>query len=179
MHHDIECVLISEQQIAEAVAGLGKKISEDYRGKNLMLISVLKGSIVFMADLMRHIDNTVAIDFMAVSSYNKGTKTSGIVRILKDLETSIEGYDILIVEDILDSGLTLSYLVEHLSSKGAQSIKIAALLDKPGRRMVDIVPDYRCFEVPDEFVVGYGLDYNEHYRNLPYVGVLKPHIFAK
>jgi hypoxanthine phosphoribosyltransferase len=158
---------------------LGKKITQDYADKNLVLVSVLKGSVVFMADLMRSIALDVSIDFMSVSSYGKGIKTSGVVKIIKDMDASVEGKDILIVEDILDSGLTLAYLREHLTSKGAHSIRIATLLDKPERRKVDIIPDYRCFVVPDEFVVGYGLDFNERYRNLPYVGVLKPQAYAK
>ena len=179
MHNDIKRILITEQEISNAVSDLGEKISQDYRGKNLVLVSVLKGSVVFMADLMRSIHMDVSIDFMSVSSYGKGIKTSGVVKIIKDMDASVEGMDILIVEDILDSGLTLSYLREHLTSKGAQSIRIATLLDKPERRKVDITPDYRCFVVPDEFVVGYGLDFNERYRNLPYVGVLKPQAYAK
>jgi hypoxanthine phosphoribosyltransferase len=179
MHNDIKRILITEQEISNAVCDLGEKISQDYQGKNLVLVSVLKGSIVFMADLMRSIHMDVSIDFMSVSSYGKGIKTSGVVKIIKDMDASVEGMDILIVEDILDSGLTLSYLREHLTSKGAQSIRIATLLDKPERRKVDISPDYRCFVVPDEFVVGYGLDFNERYRNLPYVGVLKPQAYAK
>ncbi len=158
---------------------MGKKITQDYADKNLVLVSVLKGSVVFMADLMRSIALDVSIDFMSVSSYGKGIKTSGVVKIIKDMDASVEGKDILIVEDILDSGLTLAYLREHLTSKGAHSIRIATLLDKPERRKVDIIPDYRCFVVPDEFVVGYGLDFNERYRNLPYVGVLKPQAYAK
>lgn len=179
MHNDIKRILITEQEILNAVSDLGEKIAQDYKGKNLVLVSVLKGSVVFMADLMRSIHMDVSIDFMSVSSYGKGIKTSGVVKIIKDMDASVEGMDILIVEDILDSGLTLSYLREHLTSKGAQSIRIATLLDKPERRKVDITPDYRCFVVPDEFVVGYGLDFNERYRNLPYVGVLKPQAYAK
>lgn len=179
MHNDIKRILITEQEISHAVGELGKKITQDYADKNLVLVSVLKGSVVFMADLMRSIALDVSIDFMSVSSYGKGIKTSGVVKIIKDMDASVEGKDILIVEDILDSGLTLAYLREHLTSKGAHSIRIATLLDKPERRKVDIIPDYRCFVVPDEFVVGYGLDFNERYRNLPYVGVLKPQAYAK
>lgn len=179
MENDIAKILISEEELRCKVEELGAKISEDYKGKNLMLVSVLKGSVVFMADLMRAITIPVSIDFMSVSSYGSGTKTSGVVRIIKDLNDVLDGKDILIVEDILDSGMTLSYLKKHITAKGASSIKIATLLDKPERRKVDIYPDYKGFEVPDEFVVGYGLDYDEKYRNLPYVGILKPCVYEK
>lgn len=179
MVNDIKQILISEEEIQAKVKEIGKQISQDYQGKNLMMVSVLKGSVLFMADLMRAIDIHVAIDFMAVSSYGSGTKTSGVVRIIKDLDMPLEDYDILIVEDILDSGLTLSYLLEYIGRKNPKSIKIATLLDKPERRRVDVYPDYKCFSVPDEFVVGYGLDYAEKYRNLPFVGVLKPEVYAQ
>lgn len=179
MKNDIAKVLISEQELAEKVKELGAQISRDYEGKDLMLVSVLKGSVVFMADLMRAITINASIDFMSVSSYGSGTKTTGVVRIIKDLNDDLNGKDILIVEDILDSGMTLSYLTNHILGKGASSIKIATLLDKPERRKVDVYPDYKGFVVPDEFVVGYGLDYDEKYRNLPYVGVLKPEIYEK
>ena len=179
MQDDIQSVLISEQQLADAVKKLGEQISRDYADRNLMMVSVLKGSVVFMADLMRAISVPAAIDFMSVTSYGKGVKTSGVVRIIKDLDEELDGRDILIVEDILDSGMTLSYLKEHIMAKGARSIRIATLLDKPERRRVDIHPDYSCFSVPDEFVVGYGLDYAEKYRNLPYVGILKPCVYEK
>lgn len=180
MSDDIERVLFSEKDLASAVKKLGKKISSDYEGKNLMVVSVLKGSVVFMADLMRAITIPISIDFMSVSSYGNGaTKTSGVVRILKDLDHDLSGYDVLIVEDILDSGLTLSYLSGILLQRNVNSIKIATLLDKPDRRQVDIKPDYACFVVPDEFVVGYGLDYNQKYRNLTYIGVLKPEIYSE
>ena len=144
-----------------------------------MLVSVLKGSVIFMADLMRAITIPISIDFMSVSSYNSGTKTSGVVRILKDLDHDLSGYDVLIVEDILDSGLTLSYLTNVLKQRNVNSIRICTLLDKPDRRQVDIRPDYSCFIVPDEFVVGYGLDYNQYYRNLPYIGILKREVYSK
>ncbi len=179
MQDDIQSVLISEQQLADAVSQLGAQISKDYADKNLMMVSVLKGSVVFMADLMRAITIPASIDFMSVSSYGSGVKTSGVVRIIKDLNEELDGKDILIVEDILDSGMTLSYLEEHIHAKGARSIQIATLLDKPERRRVNIRPDYSCFSVPDEFVVGYGLDYDEKYRNLPYVGILKPCVYQK
>ena len=179
MQDDIQSVLISEQQLADAGKKLGEQISRDYADRNLMMVSVLKGSVVFMADLMRAISVPASIDFMSVTSYGKGVKTSGVVRIIKDLDEELDGRDILIVEDILDSGMTLSYLKEHIMAKGARSIRIATLLDKPERRRVDIHPDYSCFSVPDEFVVGYGLDYAEKYRNLPYVGILKPCVYEK
>lgn len=177
MNNDILKVLLTEETIHQKVSEIGRRISEDYKDKNLMLVSVLKGSVVFMADLMRAIDIHAQVDFMAVSSYGSGVKTSGVVKIIKDLDGPLEGYDILLVEDILDSGMTLSYLREILLQRNPASIKIATLLDKPERRQVDIAPDYACFEVPDEFVVGYGLDYDEKYRNLPFVGVLKPEIY--
>ena len=144
-----------------------------------MLVSVLKGSVVFMADLMRAITIPASIDFMSVSSYGSGVKTTGVVKIIKDLDEVLTGKDILIVEDILDSGMTLAYLKEHIGAKDAKSIRIATLLDKPERRRVNIVPDYKGFVVPDEFVVGYGLDFDEKYRNLPYVGILKPCVYEK
>ena len=171
----IEKVLISEEEIKTAVKALGKKLTEDYKDKdNVTIIGVLKGSCVFMVDLIREIDLPVSIDFMSVSSYGSGTKTSGVVKIIKDLDTNIEGKNIIIVEDILDSGMTLSYLINLLGERNPASIKIVTLLDKPERRMVDLKPDYTCFTVPDAFVIGYGLDYDEKYRNLPYVGILSP-----
>lgn len=175
---DLEKVLISAPEIAAKVAEMGATISRDYAGHDLLLLSVLKGSVVFMADLMRAITIPAEIDFMAVSSYGAGTKSSGVVRIMKDIDIELEGKDILIVEDILDSGATLSYLKELLMGRSPASIKVATLLDKPSRRKADIQPDYRGFEVPDEFLVGYGLDYAEHYRNLPDIGVLKPEIYS-
>lgn len=177
MRDDIQEILISEEEIANKIASIGKQISADYKDKNLLMVGVLKGSVVFMADLMRAIDVHARIDFMSVSSYGSGVKTSGVVKIVKDLDIPLEGYDLLLVEDILDSGMTLSYLRQMLSERKPASIKIATLLDKPERRMVDIKPDYVCFAVPDEFVVGYGLDYDERYRNLPFVGVLKPEVY--
>ncbi|SDN48147.1 hypoxanthine phosphoribosyltransferase [Acetanaerobacterium elongatum] len=177
MEQDILKVLISEQELKAKVEELGKRISEDYRDKNLLMISILKGSVVFMADLMRAINIHARIDFMSVSSYGAGTKTSGIVKIIKDLDLPLAGYDLLIVEDILDSGLTLSYISELLQSRNPKSIRICTLLDKPERRKAQVHADYFGFRVPDEFVVGYGLDYDEKYRNLPYVGVLKPEVY--
>ena len=165
-------VLLSKEQIAKRVAELGAQISKDYKDKNLLMVSVLKGSVVFMSDLMRAIDLPLRIDFMSVSSYGSGVKTSGVVKILADLAHPIEDYDLLIVEDILDSGMTLGYLSGILRSRSPKSIKLVTLLDKPSRRQVDTTADYVGFVIPDEFVVGYGLDYDEQYRNLPYVGIL-------
>ncbi|MBR5310864.1 MAG: hypoxanthine phosphoribosyltransferase [Oscillospiraceae bacterium] len=179
IQNDIERVLISEKEIEKAVKKIGKQISKDYEGKNLMLVAVLKGSVIFMGDLMRAISVPLNIDFMSVSSYGSGTKTSGVVKIIKDLDHDLSGKDILIVEDILDSGMTLSYLKGILSQRNVASIKIATLLDKPERRVADVHADYFCFTVPDEFVVGYGLDYNQQYRHLPYIGVLKSEIYEK
>lgn len=178
MLNDMEKVLLSAEEIQEKVKELGAQISKDYEGKNLMLISILKGSIVFMSDLMRAITIHCKIDFMAVSSYGSSTKTSGVVRILKDLDIPLENYDVLIVEDILDSGMTLDYITKILNERHPKSIKICTLLDKPSRRKIDIKADYVGFLVPDEFVVGYGLDYDERYRNVPFVGVLRPEIYT-
>lgn len=179
MKDDILKVLLSEQEIQAKVAELGRQITEDYQDKKLLMVSVLKGSVIFMADLMRAINCHARIDFMSVSSYGNSTKSSGVVKIIKDLDMNLEGYDLLLVEDILDSGKTLYYLREILKERNPASIRIATLLNKPERRTADIVPDYSCFEVPDEFVVGYGLDYAEKYRNLPYIGVLKPEVYTK
>ncbi len=178
-HSDIQSVLISEEALAAKVAEMGQAISRDFAGKKLIVIGVLKGSVVFMADLIRQITIPVEMDFMAVSSYGAGVKTTGVVKILKDLDRLIEGYDVLVVEDILDSGMTLSYLTEMLRDRNPASIHIATLLDKPERRKVEIKPDYVGFTIPDEFVVGYGLDYAELYRSLPYVGILDPKVYTK
>lgn len=177
MLDDIERILYSEEVLAETVHRLGKQISEDYKDKKLLMVSILKGSIVFMTDLMRSITIPCQIDFMAVSAYGNGTKNTGTVRILKDLDRDITGYDVLIVEDILDSGMTLNYLMDLLYARNPASIRICTLFDKPERRSVDIFADYKGIDVPDEFIVGYGLDYAEKYRNLPFVGVLKPRIY--
>lgn len=178
MINDIEQVLITEEEIKEKIKELGEKISNDYKDSdNLLLIGVLKGAVVFMADLIRHIDIPLNIDFMAVSSYGSSTESSGVVRILKDLDETVEGKDILIVEDIIDSGLTLSYMCDILRSRKPNSIKICTLLDKPSRRKIDLKVDYTGFEIPDYFVVGYGLDYAEKYRNLPDICVLKPEVY--
>ncbi len=179
LENNIKSILITEEEIKVKVKELGKLISQDYeQSKNLMLVTVLKGAAVFLADLMREVTVPHEIDFMVVSSYGSGVKTSGVVKIVKDLDVALDGKDILIVEDILDSGLTLSYIKELLLSRNPNSIKIVSLLDKPERRKVDLTAEYIGYTVPDEFVVGYGLDYNEHYRNLPYIGVLKPEVYA-
>ncbi len=178
MKQDICRVLISEEQLKEKVTELGAQISKDYNGKKLLLVSILKGSVVFMADLMRAITIPASIDFMSVSSYGSGVKTSGVVKILKDLDQDLNGYDVLIVEDILDSGMTLSYLVELLKSRNPASVAICSLLDKPERHKVEIELKYKGFTIPDEFVVGYGLDYAEKYRNLPFVGILDPKVYS-
>ena len=178
MKEDVLRVLLSEDEIREKVRELGGKITADYKNSNLMLVTVLKGAVVFLADLMRQIDVPAEIDFMVVSSYGSGVKSSGVVKIVKDLDVPLAGKDILIVEDILDSGLTLSYIKGLLESRGPRSIRIATLLDKPSRRKVDLQADYIGFSVPDEFVIGYGLDYDEKYRNLPYIGILKPEVYS-
>lgn len=177
MIDSIDKILLSEEYLSEIVSKLGKRISEDYKDKNLLMISVLKGSVIFMSDLMRKISIPCMIDFMAVSSY-LGTKSCGEVRILKDLDIPIEGYDILVVEDILDSGRTLSYILEMLKSRNPKSIKLCTLLDKPEARKAEIYADYVGEKIPDEFVVGYGLDYNEKYRNLPFIGVLSSKVYS-
>lgn len=179
MNQDIEKVLLSEAEIGEKVRELGKALAAEYRDKNPLVICVLKGAVVFMADLIRHMDIPCEMDFMAVSSYGSGVESSGMVKILKDLDTSVQNRHVLVVEDIMDSGLTLSRLVELLRHREAASVKVVTLLNKPERRKVDISPDYSGFEIPDEFVVGYGLDFAEKYRNLPYIGVLKPEVYNK
>ena len=174
---DIAEVLIDEQAIAAKVRELGTAITEDYRGKDLVLVSILKGALPFLADLMRQMPIPLALDFLEVSSYGEATESSGNVRILKDLAKPIEGREVVVVEDILDTGHTLSYVIEHLRSKQPRSVRLCTLLDKPARRIVPIQIDYRGFEIPDKFVVGYGLDYAERYRNLPFIGVLKPEVY--
>ena len=169
-------VFLSEEEIKDKVAELGRQITEDYRGddKNLLVISILKGSVIFLSDLIRHIDVDLSIDFMVISSYGRSTVSRGNVKIIKDLDINIQNYDLLIVEDILDSGYTLSKLIEILRVRKPKSLKICSLLDKPDRRVVNVNLDYCGFKVPDEFIVGYGLDYAEKYRNLPYIGILEP-----
>ena len=179
IHPDVETVLFAEGEVASMVKRLGAQITEDYKGKDLTLIAVLRGAVVFMGDLMRAIDTPLAIDFMAVSSYGDGAKSSGIVRIIKDLDIDIKGRDVLIVEDILDSGLTLKYLMANLASRKPASLEVCTFLwkDVEGKQAA-IDPKYVGTHCPDEFVVGYGLDFAERYRNLPYVGVLKPEVYA-
>ncbi|WP_010240172.1 hypoxanthine phosphoribosyltransferase [Clostridium arbusti] len=177
MREDIQEVLFTEEQIKDKTKEIGKRISEDYKGKDLILIGILKGSVMFMADLMKEIKIPCSMDFMSVSSYGNSTESTGRVKILKDLDFSIEGKDILIVEDIVDSGITLSYLKDYLYSRKPNSLEIATLLNKPERRQTSIKPKYMGFNVPDAFLVGYGLDYAEKYRNLPYIGVLKEKIY--
>ena len=178
LEQDVAEILIDEATLQAKVAELGAMISADYADKQVTLVSVLKGALPFMADLMRAMSIPVRIDLMEVSSYGSGTESSGRVRILKDLSSSIEGKHVLIVEDIIDTGLTLNYLTQYLGGKQPASLGICTLLDKPARRLVEIDLDYRGFEVPDRFVIGYGLDYDEIYRNLPYIGVLKPEVYG-
>lgn len=178
MENDIEKVLITEDEINEKIKELATVLTEEYEGKFPLAIGVLKGAMPFMSDLLKKVNTYLEMDFMDVSSYGRSTVSSGEVKILKDLNTPVEGRDILIIEDIIDSGLTLSYLVELFRYRKAKSIKIVTLLDKPTGRKADIKADYVAFEVPDAFVVGYGLDYAEKYRNLPYIGILKPEIYG-
>jgi len=167
-------VLIDEETLRRRVAELGSDISDDYRDKDLLLVGVLKGAVFFMADLMRNLSISCEVDFMAISSYGASTDSSGVVRILKDLDINIEGRDVLVVEDIIDSGLTLSYLIRNLESRDPASLEVCALLTKPERREIDVPVRYTGFEIPNEFVIGYGRDFGERYRNLPYVAVLDP-----
>lgn len=178
MLDDIQSVLLTEAQLEARVKELGRAISEDFAGKDVMFIGVLKGCFIFMADLMRHVTIPCAMDFMAVSSYGGGMVSTGAVKINKDLSQDIAGKHIIFVEDILDSGVTLSYLTKYLMTRQPASISIATLMDKPARRKADVKADYAGFIVPDAFVVGYGLDYDEKYRNLPFVGILKPEIYS-
>jgi len=177
IHDDVEEILLDSQTVATRVGELGAQLSADYAGRDPVLVSVLKGALVFLADLMRAMDLPSSIDLMEVSSY-AGTETSGQVRILKDLSKPIEGRDVIVVEDIIDTGLTLNYLLGYLADRQPASIKICCLLDKPARRLADIPIDYIGFTIPDRFVIGYGLDYEERYRNLPYIGVLKPSVYG-
>ena len=177
MEKDIDHILLSEEALRARIGELGAKISEDYAGKEPLLVSVLRGSYIFMADLTRALTIPCTVDFMAVSSYGSGTTSSGQVNIIKDLSDSIEGKDVIVVEDILDSGNTLYYLLQVLQARHPHSIRLCTLLDKPSRRVKPIKADYVGFTVPDAFVVGYGLDYDERYRNLPYIGVLKPQVY--
>ena len=178
MHKDVKEILFSEEQLKERVAQIAAQIDRDYAGKELMLVSVLRGSFIFMADLVRAITVPCTVDFMAVSSYGAGTVSSGQVQITKDLSEDITGRHLLVVEDILDSGNTLSYLLEVLRARKPASIRLCTLLDKPERRVKPVRLDYTGFTIPDAFVVGYGLDYDEYYRNLPYIGVLRPSVYG-
>lgn len=177
MLQDIQKVLFSTEELQTKIKALGMAITRDYAGKELLMIGVLRGAVIFMADLARAINISVALDFMAVSSYGASTSTSGVVRILKDLDESLEGRHILVVEDIIDTGLTLNYLLDIIKSRNPASVKLCALLNKPERRKVDVQVDYAGFDIPDAFVVGYGLDYAERYRNLPFIGILKPEVY--
>ena len=180
LYNDLEPgLLFTRERIAARVAELGAQITKDYKGRELVLVGILKGAFVFMADLIREIDLPVAVDFMAISSYGSATKSSGVVRIMKDLDRDVMEKHVLVVEDIIDTGLTMSFLKNNLLSRGASSIRICALLDKPERRLVRLSSDYTGFTVPDAFVVGYGLDYDQVYRNLPEIGVLKPEVYQK
>ncbi|MCP3810355.1 hypoxanthine phosphoribosyltransferase [Paenibacillus sp. Lou8.1] len=178
MQNDIQEILISEEEIQSKIKELGAQLSVKYEGKNPLVICVLKGAFIFMADLVKTITVPLELDFMAVSSYGASTKSSGIIKIIKDLDASVEGRDVLIVEDIIDSGLTLTHLIELLKNRNANSVCVVTLFDKPARRTVNLEADYTGFTLPDAFVVGYGLDYAEHYRNLPYIGILKPEIYT-
>jgi hypoxanthine phosphoribosyltransferase len=175
----IESVLLSEEQIQERIRELGEQIARDYAGKDLVLIGVLKGVALFFGDMMRAIDLPIEIDFMAVSSYGASTRSSGVVRILKDLDETITGRHVLILEDIIDTGLTLSYLVRTLMERRPASLEICTMLDKPARRLVEVPVKYTGFTIPDQFVVGFGLDYDQKFRNLPFVGILKPEVYSK
>lgn len=177
-HADISEVLVSEQEIQDKIAQLAKAIDEDYRGKELMLVGVLKGAVMVMADLARALETPVSMEFMAVTSYGSSTSSSGVVRILKDLDREIEGKHVLVVEDIIDSGLTLNWLLRNMRSRGPASVEVCALLRKPEAAKVDVEVKYVGFDLPAEFVVGYGLDYAERYRDLPFVGRLKPEVYA-
>ena len=178
LYKDLSKVLVTREEIAESVEKLGRQITRDYAGKEPVLICILKGASVFFTDLIREIDLPVTTEFMAISSYGGGTKSSGIVKIVKDLDRDISGRDVLIVEDIVDSGRTLAHLCQVLATRKAASINIATFLDKPARRVVPLEVKYHCFNIPDAFVVGYGLDYDEKYRNLPDIGILSPKIYG-
>lgn len=179
MYEDLECVLLKEEEIKEGVKKLGEQLTKDYEGKEPLFICILRGSVIFFADLIRHVALPLQIDSMAVSSYGSGTETSGMIKMEKDLRDDVKGRDVVIVEDIVDTGRTLFYLKEDLKKRGVNSVKLVTLLDKPSRRQTEIQADYACFTIPDAFVVGYGLDYNEKYRNLPDIGILHPRIYTK
>lgn len=178
MQTDVKEILITEEEIRQRVKDLAAEISRDYRDKNPVLVGVLNGAFVFLADLMRHLELTCTIDFVSWSSYGKDTSSSGVFRIMKDLETNVESKHVLIVEDIIDTGLTLHYLLDNIRSRKPASVKVVALLDKPSRRRIEAKADYLGFQIPDAFVVGYGLDFGQRYRSLPYIAILKPDIYA-
>jgi hypoxanthine phosphoribosyltransferase len=178
MHDDVEEILLTEEQIQVRVGELGRQLAADYDGRFPVLVSVLKGSIVFLADLVRSMPVPLSIDLMELSCYGASTESSGQVRILKDLSGPIKGRDVIVVEDIIDTGLTLNYLLKYLHDRGPATVRICCLLDKPARRLAEIDIDYRGFTIDDRFVIGYGLDYDERYRNLPYIGVLKPSVYG-
>ena len=177
LHKDVESVLLSQEKLEKIVKSLAKQIEKDYNDKEFMMIGLLKGSVAFMADLMKRINLDFSIDFIVASSYGSGTESSGRVKIVSDLTLPVQGKDVLIVEDIIDSGNTLNFVMNYLMTKGANSVKVCTLCDKPSRRKVPLVPDYCGAEIPDEFIVGYGLDYDEKYRNLPYIGILKRSVY--
>ena len=179
MHQDVKEILFTEEMLHQRVQELGAQISKDYAGKTILMCGILKGAVTFYTDLARAIDIPVLFDFMSCSSYGSGSTSSGAVMVRKDLDTDIRGKDVLVVEDIIDTGITLSHLVPLLKKRGANSVKLATLLSKPARRQVDIPVDYNGFEIPDAFVVGYGLDYDGRYRNLPYIGILKEEVYTK
>lgn len=177
IYQDLDHILLTRDEIAEKVREMGKRLTKDYDGKDLVMVGILKGAMIFFSDLIREMDLKMSVEFMAISSYGRSTKSSGVVRILKDLDRDVSGQHVLVVEDIVDSGLTLSYLREVLNTRNAASVEIVSLLDKPARRRVPLEVKYSCFNIPDAFVVGYGLDYDEKYRNIPDIGVLKPCIY--
>lgn len=179
MHQDIKEIMFTEDQIAAKVREMGAQISKDYAGKTILMCCILKGAVTFFTDLARCIDTPVNFDFMSCSSYGSSTTSSGILKIRKDLDSDVKGKDVLIVEDIIDTGVTLSHLLPMLKERGANSVKLATLLSKPARRKVDVPVDYNGFVIPDAFVVGYGLDYDSRYRNLPYIGILKEDVYEK
>jgi len=179
LEQDIKKIWISHDEIVDAAKKLGQQLTKDYQGKNPIFVGILKGSVPFMAELIKHIDTHIELDFMLVSSYHGGTASSGVINVIKDIDQDITGRDILFVEDIIDTGQTLKNLCNLFKERNAASVKIATLLDKPEGRIVEIDADYTCFTIPNEFVVGYGLDYNENYRNIPYIGILKEEVYTK
>ncbi|KAF1307055.1 MULTISPECIES: hypoxanthine phosphoribosyltransferase [Streptococcus] len=179
LEQDIKKILISHDEIVDAAKKLGQQLTKDYQGKNPIFVGILKGSVPFIAELIKHIDTHIELDFMLVSSYHGGTASSGVINVIKDIDQDITGRDILFVEDIIDTGQTLKNLCNLFKERNAASVKIATLLDKPEGRVVEIDADYTCFTIPNEFVVGYGLDYNENYRNIPYIGILKEEVYTK